>query len=80
MIRYFLAKGDCAGEAVIVEGLDTVTCSDPPPRVHIATLDMKTYWAVSRVKCNVLLTPRLPVPWPWLPRAFSNRASGEDVH
>ncbi|MCA8093192.1 hypothetical protein LGM65_20260 [Burkholderia anthina] len=43
MIRYFLAKGDRAGEAVIVEGLDTVTCSNPPPRVHIATLDMKTY-------------------------------------
>ncbi|WP_258025728.1 hypothetical protein [Burkholderia sp. COPS] len=39
MIRYFLAKGDRAGEAVIVEGLDTVTCSNPPPRVHIATLD-----------------------------------------
>ncbi|AIO48138.1 hypothetical protein ABEG10_00580 [Burkholderia cenocepacia] len=31
MIRYFLAKGDRAREAVIVEGLDTVTCSDPPP-------------------------------------------------
>ena len=43
MIRYFLAKGDRAGEAVIVEGLDTVTCSNPPPRVQIATLDMKTY-------------------------------------
>lgn len=43
MIRYFLAKGDRAGEALIVEGLDTVTCSNPPPRVHIATLDMKTY-------------------------------------
>ncbi|WP_244109413.1 hypothetical protein [Burkholderia anthina] len=43
MIRYFLAKGDRAGEAVVVEGLDTVTCSTPPPRVHIATLDMKTY-------------------------------------
>ena len=43
MIRYFLAKGDRAGDAVIIEGLDTVTCSNPPPSVPIATLDMKTY-------------------------------------
>ncbi|MBN3816314.1 hypothetical protein G3N57_06640 [Paraburkholderia sp. Se-20369] len=43
MIRYFLAQGDRAGSAVIVEGLPTVTCSNPPPSVHIATLDMKTY-------------------------------------
>ncbi|MBN3781322.1 hypothetical protein G3O06_27820 [Burkholderia sp. Ac-20345] len=43
MIRYFLAKGDRAGDAVIIEGLGTVTCSDPPPSVPIATLDMKTY-------------------------------------
>ncbi|VWB85280.1 hypothetical protein [Burkholderia lata] len=48
MIRYFLAKGDRAGEAVIVEGLDTVTCSNPPPKVHIATLDMKTYCSACR--------------------------------
>ncbi|WP_174998015.1 hypothetical protein [Burkholderia lata] len=43
MIRYFLAQGDRGGSAVITEGLPTVTCSNPPPRVHIATLDMKTY-------------------------------------
>ncbi|KVC95305.1 hypothetical protein WI78_19790 [Burkholderia ubonensis] len=43
MIRYFLAKGDRAGRAVITEGLDAVTCPNPPPRVHIATLYMKTY-------------------------------------
>lgn len=43
MIRYFLAKGDRAGSAVIAEGLEHVTCSNPPPRVHIATLYMKTY-------------------------------------
>jgi hypothetical protein len=43
MIRYFLAKGDRAGDAVIIEGLATVTCSNPPPSVPIATLDMKTY-------------------------------------
>lgn len=43
MIRYFLAKGDRARNAVIVEGLDSVTCSNPPPSVSIATLDMKTY-------------------------------------
>ncbi|MBR8333693.1 hypothetical protein KDW69_18760 [Burkholderia ambifaria] len=43
MIRYFLAQGDRGGSATIMEGLPTVTCSNPPPRVHIATLDMKTY-------------------------------------
>jgi hypothetical protein len=43
MIRYFLAKGDRAGSATIVEGLDNVTCSNPPPRVQIATLGMATY-------------------------------------
>ncbi|WP_235362664.1 PAAR domain-containing protein [Burkholderia sp. A9] len=43
MIRYFLAKGDRGGSAVITEGLADVTCSDPPPSVNIATLYMKTY-------------------------------------
>jgi hypothetical protein len=43
MIRYFLAQGDRAGSAVITEGLESVTCSNPPPRVKIATLYMKTY-------------------------------------
>ncbi|RQR40487.1 MULTISPECIES: hypothetical protein [unclassified Burkholderia] len=43
MIRYFLARGDRGGSATIMEGLPTVTCSNPPPSVHIATLDMKTY-------------------------------------
>ncbi|WP_230939828.1 hypothetical protein [Burkholderia territorii] len=48
MIRYFLAKGDRAGNAVITEGLDNVTCSNPPPRVNIATLYMKTYCAACK--------------------------------
>ncbi|AKL99896.1 MULTISPECIES: PAAR domain-containing protein [Burkholderia cepacia complex] len=61
MIRYFLAKGDRAGEAVIVEGLDTVTCSNPPPRVHIATLDMKTY--CSACKREGYIAPQGP-RWP----------------
>lgn len=43
MIRYFLAKGDRAGSAMITEGLTNVTCSNPPPRVQIATLYMKTF-------------------------------------
>lgn len=29
MIRYFLARGDRAGSAVIIEGLDSVSCSNP---------------------------------------------------
>ncbi|QCP53567.1 hypothetical protein FAZ95_31500 [Trinickia violacea] len=48
MIRYFLARGDRAGSAVITEGLDSVTCSNPPPRVNIATLCMKTYCTACR--------------------------------
>ncbi|WP_250471035.1 hypothetical protein [Caballeronia sp. GAFFF1] len=43
MKRSFLAKGDRAGDAVITQGLATVTCSNPPPRVEIATLGMSTY-------------------------------------
>ncbi|CAG9261506.1 MULTISPECIES: hypothetical protein [Burkholderia] len=43
MIRSFLAQGDRAGSAIITEGLDSVTCSNPPPAVQIATLGMKTY-------------------------------------
>ncbi|WP_175999203.1 PAAR domain-containing protein [Burkholderia stabilis] len=61
MIRYFLAKGDRAGDAVIIEGLDTVTCSNPPPSVHIATLDMKTY--CSACKREGYIAPQGP-RWP----------------
>lgn len=43
MIRYFLAKGDWAGTARIIEGLENFTCSIPPPRAQIATLGMKTW-------------------------------------
>jgi hypothetical protein len=48
MIRYFLAKGDRAGGATIIDGLKQVTCSNPPPRVEIATLGMKTYCATCK--------------------------------
>lgn len=43
MIRYFLGRGDRAGSAVIIEGLENVTCSNPPPTVQLSTLYMKTY-------------------------------------
>lgn len=43
MRRVFLGVGDKANEAVITEGLPSVTCSNPPPRVHISTLYMKTW-------------------------------------
>ncbi|WP_321786596.1 hypothetical protein [Burkholderia pyrrocinia] len=61
MIRYFLAKGDRGGSAVITEGLEDVTCSDPPPSVNIATLYMKTYCAA----CNQegFISPEGP-RWP----------------
>lgn len=48
MIRIFLARGDRAASAVITEGLETVTCSNPPPTAHIATLGMKTYCSACR--------------------------------
>jgi hypothetical protein len=58
MIRYFLARGDRAGDAVITEGLDSVTCSNPPPSVNIATLGMKTY--CSACKQEGFIAPRGP--------------------
>jgi hypothetical protein len=61
MIRTFLARGDRGGEAVITEGLDSVTCSNPPPAVQIATLGMKTY--CSACKQVGYIAPRGP-RWP----------------
>ncbi|OAJ52872.1 hypothetical protein A6V36_20010 [Paraburkholderia ginsengiterrae] len=61
MIRYFLAKGDRGGSAMITEGLDSVTCSNPPPRVQIATLYMKTY--CTACKQEGYIAPRGP-RWP----------------
>lgn len=44
MQRYFLAKGDRAGPACIVEGLPTSTCQDADgARVPLATVYMKTW-------------------------------------
>ncbi|WP_431823359.1 hypothetical protein [Burkholderia sp. F1] len=61
MIRYFLAQGDRAGSAVITEGLRSVTCANPPPRVHIATLYMKTY--CTACKQEGFIAPKGP-RWP----------------
>lgn len=61
MIRYFLAKGDRAGSAIITEGLDNVTCSNPPPGVQIATLYMRTYCAAC--KQEGFIAPKGP-RWP----------------
>lgn len=44
MIRTFLCEGDKAGEAVIVEGLDTILYVDRTGRhLRMATVGMKTY-------------------------------------
>lgn len=44
MIRYFLAKGDRAGDAVITEGLSTSTYQEADGRrVELATIYMQTY-------------------------------------
>ena len=43
MIRSFLGMGDRGGEATVIEGLDSVSCSNPPPRIQISTLYMKTW-------------------------------------
>ncbi|VXC25213.1 conserved hypothetical protein [Burkholderia sp. 8Y] len=56
--RSFLACGDRGGSAVITEGLPTVTCSNPPPRVHIATLGMSTY--CTACKREGFIAPRGP--------------------
>ncbi|MGU7771406.1 hypothetical protein ACV229_14620 [Burkholderia sp. MR1-5-21] len=61
MIRYFLARGDRGGSAVITEGLEGVTCSNPPPRVNIATLYMKTY--CTACKQEGFIAPKGP-RWP----------------
>lgn len=61
MIRYYLARGDRAGNAVIIEGLDYFTCSNPPPQVDIATLYMKTY--CSSCKQQGFIGPQGP-RWP----------------
>ena len=61
MIRTFLARGDRAGDAVITQGLDFVTCSNPPPAVQIATLGMRTY--CSACKQEGYIAPRGP-RWP----------------
>ncbi|VWB75124.1 hypothetical protein BLA14095_03444 [Burkholderia lata] len=61
MIRYFLARGDRGGSATITEGLESVTCSNPPPSVQIATLYMKTYCtACKREGFTSPKGPRLP--------------------
>ncbi|WP_414444143.1 hypothetical protein [Burkholderia sp. 22PA0106] len=61
MIRYFLAKGDRAGNAVIIEGLPDCSCSNPPPSVQIATLYMKTY--CTACKQEGIVAPKGP-RWP----------------
>ncbi|HEX7909323.1 MAG TPA: hypothetical protein VF534_14755 [Paraburkholderia sp.] len=61
MIRYFLARGDRGGSAMITEGLDDVTCADPPLSVQIATLYMKTY--CTACKQEGYIAPRGP-RWP----------------
>jgi hypothetical protein len=61
VIRYFLAMGDHASNAVITQGLDSVTYSNPPPSVQIATLGMKTY--CTACKQEGYIAPRGP-RWP----------------
>jgi hypothetical protein len=62
MIRYFLAKGDKAGEAVIIEGLPTSTYEEEDGRrVELATVYMKTYCrACKKVGFISPSGPRLP--------------------
>jgi hypothetical protein len=61
MIRTFLGVGDRAGEALITEGLPGVTCSNPPPRVNISTIYMKTW--CNACKKEGYIAPRGP-RWP----------------
>lgn len=58
LIRYFLAKGDQADSATIIEGLDSAFCSNPPPTVELATLEMRTY--CSACEREGFIAPRGP--------------------
>jgi hypothetical protein len=61
MIRSFLGVGDRAGQAVVTEGLDTISCSNPPPRVQISTLYMKTWCNACKQEGHIAPTgPRWP--------------------
>jgi hypothetical protein len=49
MIRTFPGVGDEAiNSAFITEGLDAVSCLNPPPRVQISTVGMRTYCPVCK--------------------------------
>jgi hypothetical protein len=61
MRRTFLGVGDRGGEAIVTEGLPDVTCSNPPPRVHISTLYMKTWCNACKQEGHI--APRGP-RWP----------------
>jgi hypothetical protein len=62
MIRTFLGVGDkAANGAFITQGLDLVSCSDPPPRVQISTIGMNTYCPVCKQERDI--GPRGP-RWP----------------
>ncbi|MFM0153760.1 MULTISPECIES: PAAR domain-containing protein [Paraburkholderia] len=63
MIRTFLCEGDKAGEAVIVEGLDTSIYQDEETGRHLrmATVGMKTYCHACKKVGTICPTgPRLP--------------------
>jgi hypothetical protein len=62
MRRVFLGVGDEATNgAFITEGLDSVSCSNPPPCVQISTLGMRTYCPAC--KREGYIAPRGP-RWP----------------
>lgn len=62
MMRAFLAVGDEADNgAFITQGLDSASCSDPPPSVQISTLGMSTYCPVCKQEGHI--APRGP-RWP----------------
>lgn len=62
MIRTFLGVGDKATNgAFITQGLDSVSCSNPPPCVQISTVGMKTYCPVCKQEGHI--APRGP-RWP----------------
>jgi hypothetical protein len=77
MIRIFLARGDRAKSAVITEGFDFVTCSNPPPAVHLATVGMRTY--CSACKREGYIAPRGP-RWPGTAQNGKQWALSGDVN
>ncbi|MCX5540927.1 hypothetical protein M3A49_15715 [Paraburkholderia sp. CNPSo 3076] len=78
MERSFLGIGDKADNgAFVAEGLDSISCSNPPPCVQISTIGMRTYCPVFEQEGHI--APRGP-RWPGTGPNGSQWALSGDVN